>query len=254
MFFLIQNDITDIEITMLLDILNHQKYIHEYELISIKEINNLSGLKYKKAIPVGTINFVELWLDKFYSIEHITPIEIPQILRTEEFLKRKYQILDYDKLPREGYYFIKDASRLKVFSYTGNIDIFFENHSPGYFDNSIRLDKTHKYQLSEIVNIKSEYRIYFISGEIQNISNYDGDPKLFPDIKLIEKANLLYSTQKDYPKSYSMDIMITDKGTSIIEIHPFVSIGLYSTLWGANLIYAYRDGIDWIINNAKGRS
>ncbi|MGU8989666.1 hypothetical protein ACV3V0_18445 [Clostridium perfringens] len=43
--------------------------------------------------------------------------------------------------------------------------------------------------------------------------------------------------------------MVTNKGTSIIEIHNFHSLGLYSTLFGDNLAYAYRDGIDFIIRN-----
>ena len=33
--------------------------------------------------------------------------------------------------------------------------------------------------------------------------------------------------------------------------HNFVSVGLYGTLWGNNLIYAYKDGIDYVINDNK---
>jgi hypothetical protein len=88
------------------------------------------------------------------------------------------------------------------------------------------------------MDIHAEFRVYIIDGEIVSIENYNGDPLVFPDINLIKKANLIYSIQKDYPRSYSMDVMVTDRGTSIIEIHNFTSLGLYSTIWGTNLLYA----------------
>jgi hypothetical protein len=53
----------------------------------------------------------------------------------------------------------------------------------------------------------------------------------------------------DYPRSLTIDVMVTDKGTELIEIHPFVSCGLYGTLWGDSLVYAYRDGIDYVLRH-----
>ena len=49
-----------------------------------------------------------------------------------------------------------------------------------------------------------------------------------------------------------MDLMVSKiKGTAIVEVHNFTSCGLYSTIWGDNLLYAYRDGIDYLINDNK---
>ena len=41
------------------------------------------------------------------------------------------------------------------------------------------------------------------------------------------------------------------EGTAIIEVHNFTSVGLYTTLWGTDLLYAYRDGIDYLVNDNK---
>ena len=106
--------------------------------------------------------------------------------------------------------------------------------------------KEHLYQVSEILNVQSEYRVYIIDGEIENVCNYNGDPLVLPDVNFIKKANAIYSIQPDYPKSYTIDVMVSDKGTSIMEIHPFISVGLYSTLWGSNLLQAYIDGINYV--------
>lgn len=280
MLFLLQteNDFdisSKIERMMIEDLLHQTKLIHEYVSMKLDDFYDIEENdddyylasptkktlkakkdfpeKYEKAIPIGTIQFVTAWLSIFKGIEMENAIEIPPILRTDEFLKRKYSIRKAEDIPRSGQYFIKDATQLKVFSYSGELEFFlydemFEPKKSEY-DNTLRLDPTHLYQVSEIVNVLSEYRVYIISGEIVSCQNYNGDPKLLPDMNLINKANLLYSTQEDYPNSYSLDVMITPRGTAITEIHNFTSLGLYSTIWGTNLLYAYRDGIDYLVNH-----
>ena len=256
MIFILQKEKEeiDLEIFILEDILKKERFLTEYIFMDLKGLENLEiNEKNKNAIPVGTIPFVATWLKRFHNIENINPIEIPPCLRTEEFLKRNYNIVKAEDIPTRGRWFIKDASQLKNFSYEGNMQFFMHEDIFGKpktkYDCSLYLDKTHLFQISEIVNVLSEYRVYFIRGEIQAISHYNGDPCILPDVNLIKKANNIYSMQKDYPKSYTMDIMVTSRGTSIIEIHDFTSCGLYNSLWGTNLLYAYRDGIDWILNH-----
>ena len=275
MHFLLEdnkNDKFNYELMLVEEKIRQNKYIHDFEKIDISifyeyeedsfgEIIKTNKLKnandfpeiYKKSIPIGSINFVSTWLKVFYNIDKENPIEIPPILRTDEFLKRKYSIVTADKLPRTGRYFIKDVSKLKEFTYSGDLEYFLfdEMFEPAKspYDYSLRINPDHLFQVSEIVNILSEYRVYIIDGKIENIANYNGDVTLFPDVELIKKANDLYSTQPDYPKSYSMDLMITPRGTAITEIHNYTSLGHYSTLFGDNLLYAYRDGIDYLLKH-----
>ena len=55
-------------------------------------------IEFKDAIPLGTIEFTENYFKIFYEIEKENPIEIPPILRTYEFLKRRYSITSYVEL------------------------------------------------------------------------------------------------------------------------------------------------------------
>ena len=182
---------------------------------------------------------MEVWLDKCCGISHIIPIEIPKCLRTEEFLKREYRVVPFEDIPR-GKYFVKDASRLKKYTFIGDTEELFTGREAGF------VDRTHLFQVSEIKEILSEYRVYVIGGKIDSICHYNGRPDLFPDMGLIEKANRTYMAKPDYPGSLTIDVMVTKEGTSLIEFHPFVSCGLYSTLWGDNLLGAYIDGINYV--------
>ena len=264
MLFLLQKEATSVQFDMdtliLKNLLDREKLVHTYISMSLnmlKEMykNEKSIEDLKNAIPVGTIEFVQEWLSLFHGINTINPIEVPECLRTEEFLKRKYSIVDAENIPKKGEYFIKDASKLKVFYYAGELgysfseDIFKEQTAK--FDTKLHLDKTHLFQVSEVIHILSEYRVYVINGKIQSIINYDGDPLILPDVKLIEKANVIYQYEKNAPKSYTIDIAVTNKGTCILEVHNFQSVGLYTQLFGTNLCHAYIDGIDYLLNSNK---
>jgi len=256
MIFLVQREIDpklqrnslDIDSSILLDLIEKEKYLHTYQFCTLKDMqlgNILSTPKMKEAIPLGSIEFVTAYFQRFYNIEKMNPIEIPPCLRTKEFLKRDYQIVKASDIPQNGEYFIKDVSQLKVFSYNGEMSYFMRD------DIALHLNRNHLFQVSERVDILSEWRVYILDGEIYNIANYEGNPCIFPDINLIEKANRIYSTQADFPKSYTMDIMVIQKKeeiqTALIECHILFSTGLYNTVWGTNWLYGYRDSKDYVL-------
>ena len=271
MHFLIQNDpigVDRVQMEILLEVLRHNKYDHSYELIDFdgffkeeKEFEfGASAFRakaadefpayYKNAIPFGTIEFTTRWLQTFKGIEREIPIEIPPCLRQERFLKRKYNIVSVDQVPRKGDFFVKDASQAKWLKYKGDLEYQLndEMFAPPISsrDNSIRFLSDHLYQVSEIVPIKAEYRVYIVNQKIEAICLYDGDPMVLPDVELVREAHRIYSHQPDCPRSYSMDLMVNNRGTSIIEMHTFTCLGLYSVLWDENLLYALRDGIRYV--------
>ena len=265
MFFLIEkgeDDSISIDNQLILRELKRERYLHSFELITVTDFfTSTNALKketqfpesYKEAIPVGTIQFVTAWFSIFTDITQENPIEIPKILRRPEFLKRKYSIRSANEIPEAGTFFIKDASQLKVFSYDGDLThLFYEgiwDTPKSELDNALHLDKTHLFQVSEVIPIKSEYRVYILGGEIHSISHYNGDPTIFPDVELIRKANNLYATQPDYPKSYTMDVFVNEQGTGLLELHTLFSTGLYSTIWGSSLLYGLRDAKDYVMNH-----
>lgn len=261
MKFLIQKEKNEYSLDnhILLDLIKSEKLIHEYKDWSLSQfldeekniLNKKSLPDLSEYIPLGDIPFTESFFSIFYNINKEMPIEIPEILRTNDFLKRKYSIRKPNEIPTNGNYFIKDVSQLKQFSYAGDLSFFMYDgileEPKTKYDTSIHLKKNHLYQVSEIVPIMSEYRVFVLSNEIYSIANYDGDVKKFPDIKLIQKAVDIWSIQKDCPKSYSMDVAITPFGTIILECHILFSTGIYNTVIGSNFLYGYRDAKDYIL-------
>ena len=245
-----QNTMEDEE-RFVLEKLNEQKYLHTYHQVPLAEVADIheQGL-----YPIGTIDFVTSYLQNAYGIGKENPIEIPLYLRTEEFLKRNYSFLAWDQLPEHGSYFLKDCSQLKLFSGVITADYFitpelFEHKSRGKYDSTLILPKDHIYQVSSVFPVKAEYRVYVIQGKIENMVCYNGDCMILPDISLIKKAVALINLNEKWLRSYTIDIMVGNPGTAIIEVHNFTSVGLYATLWGNNLVQAYIDGIDYLVND-----
>jgi hypothetical protein len=246
MFFLLQKLSEDhnmfVDQTILKDLLKNSK--HDYEEIHFIDLKDPDGgllwpscfpERYRNAIPLGTIEFVNAYLNIFKNIDNMKPIEVPGCLRNQYFLKRNYGFYLGDNLPKCDYCFIKDASQLKGFSHIGNLSEIKDNINP-----------EHIYQISDVLNIKSEYRVYIINGRIYSIANYNGDVCMLPDMQLIQNANMRYSIEKDYPGSYTMDVGVGDFGTCILECHVLFSCGLYTTVLGTDFLNGYIDGMNYL--------
>lgn len=251
--FLLQNDALEMEEFIITQLLDDNKYTHSYKKIQLSQLEDIKIDK--NIVPIGTIEFITNVLrqiDSNFNIE--VPIEIPTYLQTEEFLKRDYSIVTWDQIPRSGKYFLKDVSELKRLTVCTDMQFFINEDMFDYvpksdFDFTLILPKSHLYQISSVFNFDSEYRVYIIDGKIDQISLYNGDATVLPDVKLIQKAVNLINFHEKWLKSYSLDVMVGKTGTAIVEVHNFASLGLYSTLWGNNLLYAYKDGIDYLLND-----
>lgn len=245
-----------IDVRILRDELDKLKYQHKYMYMKSKDVQDpicstpeIESMNTKDIIPVGDLLFVGDWLQKYYGIENMNPIEVPGILRTEEFLKRKYSIVSKEELPSSGIYFVKYASKLKVFSYTGAITHLFDSSLE--YAGKIKLDEG-LYQVSEQVDILSEYRVFVFRDEVINMVNYDGNPLTMPDTALLRKMVNMYMYDNERPGAYTMDIAVMkDRGTALLEVHPFVSVGLYGYLFGSKLPYCYSEGINYYIKTNK---
>lgn len=252
--FLLQADSEslDIEFHIIKELLYKNRFLYDSFQVRLVDLINKSN---SLDVPIGDINFVTKFINHHYGIKKENPIEIPVYLRTDEFLKRDYKFVKAKDLPRLGNYFIKDVDTLKSFTYAGellhlNIDEILKP-AEKKFDTSLRIHPNTNILVSSIFNIQSEYRVYVISGKIEAICNYNGDVVVFPDVALINKAVQLINQNEKWLRSYTIDIMVGKEGTAIIEIHNFTSVGLYGTLWGDNLLYAYKQGIDYLINDNR---
>jgi hypothetical protein len=171
----------------------------------------------KEYIPIGSIKFVLNFYKEYYNINNIKPINIPKELTSYDNLKRT--IISYDTIKNdiEFYsreFFIKQIDKFK--GVTGIMKL-----------TDIKLDELiqGEFLLSDIIDIKSEWRGFVYRGELLDIKNYSGNFALFPDI---QKVKNIIKEYKNSPKSYTIDVGITDKkDTVLIEIHQFFSCGLY---------------------------
>lgn len=242
MKFLIQSDETVVSIdNYILKNYINESHIHTFTEVSLQELKECNSLEYKDYIPIGTLDFVGEHLSKYHKIHSMNPIEIPEVLRKSELLCRNYTIVDKGSLPKQGKYFLKNVSKLKTFTYLGDIS-------------QLPIDKLSNalYSVSDVVDIVSEYRCFVSDDMLVAVNNYSGNPLAFPDPKIIQKLILLYISDSLRPKAYTMDVaVLADGRTCIIEIHPWICVGLYGYLFDANLPYYYAEGYAYYKNVNK---
>jgi len=166
----------------------------------------------KGIIPIGSVEFVVKYLNDYYNISNIKPLNIPQELMKPEYLKRWVKIIKTDvNTINAGNtpIFVKDNSKIKGWT---NIVEYNRGYPPG------------EYIISEVVEIDSEWRAFVFNNRLVGLQNYSGDFTMFPDVKLIKKM----ISDFNYNSAYTLDIGINEKnGTFIIECHDFFSCGLY---------------------------
>jgi len=211
-----------------------------------------SGQITKRTTPIGTIEFVSEFLRVVFKMTYPAPLEIPEALRLPHLLLRDYDIVPYDKIPKVGRYFVKNVSTPKAFCFCGDMEAMFK-------EKENFLDKSALYQVSSILNLQAEYRVFVSRDKVRSIQFYDGDPLIMPtqaEIKKIREAVLRFSLISDRPKAYTIDVGIvkTDnevgRGLVLIECHPFSSVGTYG-FDGPFMLMVYQDGFEWLVRNGR---
>ena len=96
--FLLQADKDSIDINyyILRDTMKKNRHIHSYEEMSLSDIADYYD---PNAIPIGTIDFVRTYINNVHSIDHEVPVELPVYLQTDEFLKRMYEVVTWERIP-----------------------------------------------------------------------------------------------------------------------------------------------------------
>ncbi len=190
----------------------------ETEYVLSDTLPFLEKEKYIDFCPIGTVEFVCNWYKLLFDIR-LKPINIPENLF--KFASRKIVNMKKDgyiELPKDlgEYVFVKSNDTIK---YSENGEFRLEQLSDG---NSLEYGN---YQVSELIDIESEYRIFVFKNEILDVRLYSGSWEIFPDVNKIKEIVDFY--KNDSPIAYTLDIGINENGTFIIEIHDFYSCGLY---------------------------
>jgi hypothetical protein len=154
-------------------------------------------------IPIGSVDFVSNYLSTYYQVD-VKPRNIPIELMDNFFSGRK--IINGTEKDINGEKFVKSNDKIKLFT-----DIC----STAPIGN---------YQISDIIDIESEWRVFVYNGKMVGLQNYSGDFAIFPNIEKILKMIHEYKSQ---PIAYTLDVAISNDNTVIIEVHDFFSCGLY---------------------------
>ena len=185
----------------------------------------------EQLIPVGSIEFVESGLRRWYGIERgLTPLFIPEQLRP--FANRWVQVAHGKRqvesaIANLGKAFIKSASAVKC-------------DYAGIYHAGQKLPDDTDYFVSQTIDIVSEWRIFVHRGNILDLKNYSGDPWQIPDRTTVEKMVKAFTNT---PKAYTLDVAVLRNGqTAVIEVHNFISCGLYG-FTSPKLPLMYCDGI-----------
>lgn len=89
----------------------------------------------------------------------------------------------------------------------------------GFQDNDIDIYR------SPVVDFKSEYRVFVRYGQILDVKHYWGNPLVFPDSKVIQRAIGDYTSA---PDAYGIDFGVTSDGkTLLIEVNDAWALGCY---------------------------
>jgi len=189
-------------------------------------------------IPIGSVEFVSSWFQRFYNHEP-KPVNIPDELNEPIFTKRPVingTHDDIDNLP-DGKWFVKSNDIIKGMAEMFKID---DNHSW-----SIPMGE---YQMSEYIDIQSEWRAFVYRGKLVGLQNYSGVFSKFPDVPSILHMINYY---KSAPVAYTLDVGVNDYGTFVIECHDFFSCGLYGFANHDILPYMYSRWFHEYLNKIK---
>lgn len=163
--------------------------------------------KYRDYIPIGSVEFVCKYFSYHYNLQP-KPKNVP--LQLFDYAQRDIFNGTVEHIKENKSQFIKSNDKIKGFSdiVTSKKDIPIGN-----------------YQISNVIEIDSEYRVFVFRNKAVGMKNYAGDFFIFPNTDTIQR--MIEDYKEEAPIAYTLDIGINKTGTFIIEVHDFFSCGLY---------------------------
>lgn len=225
--------------------------VHDFcfELIQSLKFLEWNGIDYNKKlsdnpirpdsqhwVPVGSLEFVHSYMKNYYGVEFVQS-NVPLELMSPEFSGRSMINYNfYNRKDVESFLEKKKKLFIKPFHFDKGMDYL-----------TIKPDYSFLFQASELVDMESEWRVFFFNDKLLDVRNYFGDPFIFPDKNSIVT---LFNTWKSKPVSGSFDVFVNDRGTFIVEAHNFYSTGLYG-FTNKDLPYMFIRWFNQNIQNAK---
>lgn len=157
----------------------------------------------KEYIPIGSVEFVTEYLQIYYNLIP-KPKNVPLELMCKKWSGRN--IINGTEKDIVGEKFVKSNDKIK------------------YFTEICKEAPKGNYQISDLIDIQSEWRAFIYKGELVGLQNYAGEFGMFPNVNRIKPMINAYESQ---PIAFTLDVAISNKKTVVIEVHDFFSCGLY---------------------------
>jgi hypothetical protein len=187
---------------ILLESIEYQNWIRNDNSFKV-HFSELEDILIPNCVPVGSVKFVLDYLNNHYGLIP-KPINIPIELMDKEWTGRN--VINGTEKDIDNKKFVKSNDYLKSFA------------------EICKTAPKGNYQISDIINIESEWRAFVYNGELVGLQNYSGEFDIFPDVN---KIKAMIDTYKLQPIAFTIDVGISDNNTVIIEVHDFYSCGLY---------------------------
>lgn len=168
-------------------------------------------------IPCGSVGFVSAYLLAFYPErrEMLRPLNVPGPLMQGEYagrpMRNVFRESDMPRLGKDVTLFLKGMDTIKDPSNGPAL-----NPSAGMCVG---------FQVSTVLELLSEWRVFVFHDEVQHVANYGGDSLIFPDRDAI--LRMVEAYREESPVAYTLDVGVTARGTYVIECHRLFSCGLY---------------------------
>ncbi len=236
-----------------------------YRLVYPKTITKYD----EHVIPVGSIEFVTEYIgQKLPWCDRIVPIPICGYYGTQNTFfnhvdtrfmciikgesndkdKKERQLLAIQNNPATRF-FIKSVSKLK------DIPVIHDKVTLLKYLTSSNATKDDLF-ISEYIDIVSEHRAFVFCGALQDVRQYSGDLFSLPDKDFVLKTIRTFSTSLTSAAegAFTFDFAIDAGGrTHLLEVHPFVSCGLYGfsnyIVLPSMTIRGYRWMYNYIVSN-----
>lgn len=154
-------------------------------------------------IPIGSVEFVSKYINDYYGITP-KPKNIPLELIGKNWTGRT--VINGTEKDIIGEKFVKSNDKIKSFT------------------EICKTAPKGNYQISDLIDIESEWRAFVYEGKLVGLQNYAGEFSIFPNVDKIKAMINAYKTQ---PIAFTLDVAISNNDTVIIEVHDFFSCGLY---------------------------
>ena len=206
-------------------------------------IDELTQKNVNDKIPVGSVNFTNKVLT-LQGYNEIPPLNIPQCLWGMKYVSRNIAVVNSKadlyhccKNWRINEVFIKSSTKLKT-EYTG----LYKIEEFPIIPNDI-------YFISEPVNFVSEWRVFIKDhSTIIGMQHYNGDSFIIPSEVFIQQCVNELNSRKICP-AYTLDVgVLENRGTAVIEVHPFAACGLYG-FESKDIIQMTIDAYKWLRKN-----